>query len=443
MDRVIIIVNGLAGITAARHIRKQSDFDISVISGESDHFWSRTALMYIYMGHMKFEHTKPYEDHFWQKNRIELINDHVTAIDPSGKKVLLKSEKTLSYDHLILATGSRHNVFNWEGVGLDGITGMVSLQDLERIEEYTQNISRGVIVGGGLIGIELAEMLRSRNIDVTFLVREKEFWHNVLPEQEAAMISRHIRDHGVDLRLSTELKGFRGDASGRVTAAITASGEEITCQFAGLTAGVHPNIDLASGTVIETDQGFLVDRFLRTSVNNIYAIGDCAQLRQPSPGRRAIEPVWYTGRMMGETVALTITGEETPYTPGPWFNSAKFFDIEYQTYGNVLPECPENESDFFWKHPTEDRAVHLRFLRSGNLLTGINTFGIRMRHDHFDQWLRQGADIREVLQQLESANFDPEFFEDDSASIREAFNENFPALAVDVSRKRRKILGIF
>ena len=82
---VVIIGNGVAGITCARHIRKQSNFDITVISSESKYFYSRTALMYIFMGHMKYEHTKPYEDWFWDKNRIKLVKDHVTLIDIKDK----------------------------------------------------------------------------------------------------------------------------------------------------------------------------------------------------------------------------------------------------------------------------------------------------------------------------------------------------------------------
>ena len=89
-QHILIIGNGIAGITCARIIRKQSNNDITVISSETEHFYSRTALMYIYMGHMKYEHTKPYEDWFWEKNRIQLVKDHVTSIDVKGKKVLLQ-----------------------------------------------------------------------------------------------------------------------------------------------------------------------------------------------------------------------------------------------------------------------------------------------------------------------------------------------------------------
>jgi len=170
MEHIVILGNGISGITAARHIRKLSNNKISVISSETEHFFSRTALMYIYMGHMKYEHTKPYEDWFWKKNRIELINAHVREVDTNSKKLVFTNGQNIGYDVLILATGSISNKFGWPGQDLEGVSGMYSYQDLEYIEKYTKGIERGVIVGGGLIGIELAEMLKSQGIEVTFLV---------------------------------------------------------------------------------------------------------------------------------------------------------------------------------------------------------------------------------------------------------------------------------
>lgn len=439
MPHVLIIGNGIAGITAARHIRKQSDFEITVISSESRHFWSRTALMYIYMGHMTYEHTKPYEDFFWEKNNINLVYDHVDRVDTSSKKVHLRKKGEAGYDYLILATGSKPSFFGWEGQELEGVTGMVSLQDLDRIEQYTKNISRGVIVGGGLIGIELAEMLRSRDIPVTFLVREKEFWHNVLPLPEATMISRHIREHGVDLQLSTELKQINGDERGRVRSVITSKGEEITCEFAGIATGVRPNIELATKSGIPAERGILVDEYLETDIPGIFSIGDCAQLTHVPAGRKPIEQVWYTGRMMGETVAMTITGRKTAYQPGPWFNSAKFFDIEYQTYGQV-PADTSGCGDFYWEHSNGRLAIHVVFDQDSGEFSGINTFGIRMRHELFDRWLHEKAPVEKVIAGLGEANFDPEFFRDHTKNILEQWNQTFPERRVPL--KRKKILGI-
>ncbi len=88
-QQIVIIGNGISGITCARNVRKQSNDEIIVISSETEHFYSRTALMYIYMGHMKYEHTKPYEDWFWEKNRIKLLKDHVISIDTKSKGLQL------------------------------------------------------------------------------------------------------------------------------------------------------------------------------------------------------------------------------------------------------------------------------------------------------------------------------------------------------------------
>mgnify|MGYP000164776679 CR=1 FL=1 len=108
---IVIIGNGIAGITAARHIRKLSDHQITIISGETDHFFSRTALMYIYMGHMRFEDTKPYEDWFWEKNRINLVRGYVEKVNTEGRQLEFDDGKKMSYDKLVLACGSKSNKF--------------------------------------------------------------------------------------------------------------------------------------------------------------------------------------------------------------------------------------------------------------------------------------------------------------------------------------------
>ena len=98
---VVIIGNGIAGVTAARFIRKLSDFRITMISAETDHFYARTALMYIYMGHLRYRDTKPYEDDFWSKNRIDLVRGYVTRIDTDNKEVHVGGGRALGYDVLL------------------------------------------------------------------------------------------------------------------------------------------------------------------------------------------------------------------------------------------------------------------------------------------------------------------------------------------------------
>lgn len=426
MEHIVIIGNGVSGVTAARHIRKLSDKKITLISSETDHFFSRTALMYIYMGHMKYEHTKPYEDYFWKKNRLDLKRGFVRTVNHNEKELVFADGGKMSYDKLIIAVGSKSNKFGWPGQDLKGVQGLYSKQDLDMLEIYAPNnklCKRAVIVGGGLIGIELAEMLNTRNIPVTFLVREESFWNPVLPIGESEMLNRHIRNHHIDLRLGVNLKEILADENGRARAVIIQeTGEELACNLVGLTAGVSPNIDFLKDSGIELGRGVKVNRFLETNIKDVYAIGDCAEQHEPIGNRRPIEAVWYTGRMMGETVAQTICGNKLEYSPGHWFNSAKFFDIEYQTYGWVFAEKKPYAEQFHWKHADDTKCITIAFHKDTNQFLGINSFGIRMRHEVFDQWLTEKRSIEYVIQHLAEANFDPEFYRTMEIEILSAFN---------------------
>ncbi len=424
MEHIVIIGNGISGITAARHIRKLSNNKITVISAETDHFFSRTALMYIYMGHMNYEHTKPYEDWFWKKNNISLKKGYVISIDTDKKLLLFHSGHTMLYDKLIIASGSMPNKFGWKGQELGGVQGLYSKQDLDLLEKNTKNINRAVIVGGGLIGIELAEMLRSRAIPVTFLVREKSFWNGVLPDGESAMINRHISEHHIDLKLNTNLEEILPDENNRVKAVITDAGETIPCQMVGLTAGVSPNIAFLEGSGIETKKGVLVNRYLETNTADVYAIGDCAEQHEPIGLRRAVEAVWYTGRMMGETVAQTICGNRIPYRPGHWFNSAKFFDIEYQTYGWVWSVPKDYEAQFYWEAPDGKKCIRISYHKETRTFLGINILGMRMKHEFFDTVLSEEKTVDYVIMHLKTANFDPEFFKRYEYDIQGEFYAN-------------------
>lgn len=408
----VIIGNGIAGITAARTLRKHSNHEITVISDETDYFFSRTALMYVYMGQMKLEHTQPYENWFWEKNRIQLKKAMVQQIDTDKKKLILNTQEIISYDKLLIATGAKSNKFGWPGQDLKGVQGLYSYQDLLELEENTKHgINRAIIVGGGLIGLEMAEMLASRKFPVTLLVRESNYWNNVLPEQEASLISSHILEHGFDLRLNTQLKEIKGDANGKVISVIITDDEEIPCEVVGLTAGVSPNIDIVKQSEIKTDRGVLIDYQNRTNIQDVFAAGDCAQFHEALPDRKTIEQVWYTGKLQGENAALNMLGNETVYQPGYWYNSAKFLDIEYQTYGTVFPKLREGETEFYWQHADGKKAIHIYFKKENHLFIGINTFGIRLRHEQFNNWLKEKRTVEYVLEHLRAANFDPEFYQ--------------------------------
>jgi len=407
MSRIVIIGNGIAGITAARHIRKDSDHEIIVISSESKYFFSRTALMYIYMGHMKFEHTQPYEDWFWRKNKIELVQGHVTKILPNNNQLELQSGDIIKYDKLILALGSKPRPMPIDGTQLAGVQSLYSKQDLELMEDNTTEVKEAVVIGGGLIGVEMAEMLHSRGVHVTMVVRENNFWNIVLPEEESFMVTRHIISRGIDLKLGRTVEKIAG--KNRVEQVVLDDGSIIPCQFLGITIGVVPNISVLQDSGIEVNRGILVDEYLQTSHKDIYAIGDNAELRNPPAGRRALEPVWYAGRMMGEAVANNICNKARVYEPGIWFNSAKFFDLEYQTYGTVPNAPQEGLESFYWEDQKSERAIRLVH-NTEKVLVGMNSLGLRLSHEVCEAWIREGKTLDYALAHLDQVNFDPELY---------------------------------
>jgi NAD(P)H-nitrite reductase large subunit len=426
MKHLVIIGNGIAGVTTARHVRKMSDMKITIISAETKYFFSRTALMYVYMGHMRFKEIKPYEDWFWAKNRIDLVHARVNSIDTGYKNLNLDNGSTISYDKLVIATGSKTNKFGWPGQDLPGVQGLYSWHDVELLEKNTKDISHAVIVGGGLIGIELAEMLNTRNIHVTLLVREDLYWNNILPKEDSILISRHILEHGFDLRFNVQLKEILAGEDDRVRSIITDNGEEIDCQLVGLTPGVHPNIELVQNSNVETGRGVLVNDYLETNIPDVYAAGDCVEFKEREPGRFRLEQLWYTGRMHGEALARTICRKRTRYERGIWFNSAKFLDIEYQTYGFVAAKPLDCETHFYWEHKSGKKAVRFVYKNDDHSLVGMNSYGIRYRHELFEKWISENKTVEFVLENLAKANFDPEFFDKHEEEIIEEFNTQNP-----------------
>ena len=413
---VVVLGNGVTGVTAARELRRlQPDWRITIVSGESRYHYSRPALMYVFMGHMRYQDTKPYPDSLWAEERLDLLQEWVCEVDADQKRLLLRNGEALSYDRLLIATGSKPNKFGWPGQDLAGVQGLWGLQDLKLLYENCQGARNAVIVGGGLIGIEMGEMLHSRGIHVDFLVREKSYWSNVLPPEESAMINRHIRAHGLGLHLETELAEIEDDGSGRCCAIHTKAGERMPAQVVGLTAGVSPNIDLVRDSALECGRGVLVDWSLRTSVPDVWAAGDCAELVTEGDARNVLQQVWYTGKMQARIAAASMAGQEATYDPGIWYNSAKFLDLEYQTYGRVNMRV-EGESNLYWEHA--DGVHGARLVHLNGTIIGFNVMGMRWRHEVCERWLAEERPVDWVIDHLDEIHFDPEFYARHEADIR-------------------------
>lgn len=439
---VVIIGNGISGVTTARYIRKLSSHKITIISSESEHFFSRPALMYIYMGHMGYENTKSYEDFFWKKNDINLVFDKVESIDFDKTSLSMANGQEINYDELVIAVGSKTNFFGWPGQDLRGVQGLVTLQDLEELERNTKDIKSAVVIGGGLIGVEMAEMLATRRIEVTMLVRESRYWNGILPNEEAELIGKHIESHGIRLLLESNLEEIQGDEHARVKAVkVKETGEVIDCQVVGIATGVSPNVSFLKDSGLDIERGIMVNERLQTNIPNVYAVGDCAQFRKPKPLHPSVEQLWYTGKMHGRVCAFNICDHDITYDRGHWYNSAKFFDVEYHTYGLMFSSTKENEETFFWSHPTKEMFFRITWDKESRAFIGINSFNHRMRHEVAEKWLIEKFTVDKVLENLGEGNFNPEFYEKPEALIINAFNQ---ANGTKISLKagRKKIFGL-
>lgn len=416
----VILGNGVTGVSAALALRKLCpDRRITILSGESKYHYSRPALMYIFMGHMRYQDTKPFEDSLWEEQRLELVRDWVTRVDTEKRELVLHKGQPLAFDQLLVATGSKSNKFGWPGQDLDGVQGLWGLQDLTTMYETVKRTRAAAIVGGGLIGLEMAEMLHSRGIHVSLVVREKSYWANIMPAEESAMLNRIIKASGIELLLETELDEVLDDGDGRCRGIRTKDGREIACELVGLTAGVSPNVGVLAGSGIETGRGVLVDKQLRTNVAGIFAAGDCAEIVEDGDARNTLQQVWYTGKMQGEFAARSMAGEEVgDYDAGIWFNSAKFLDLEYHTYGLVNRHI-EGEKNIFWKHANDKHSVRIVYTDEG--VIGFNTMGQRWRHEVCERWLKEKLPVRDVIARLEEAHFEPELFKRHEAEMRRTF----------------------
>lgn len=409
--RVVIIGNGVAGISCAMTLRQGSpQAEITVISGENEYFFSRTALMYHYMNLMAKRDLEPFERSEYQRQRIRLIKDWVVDCDIDKQEIVLMQGSRVGYDRLVYAVGAKPNMFSWDGIDQvkEGLVHFVSMQDLEQCIRLTPSTQHAVVIGGGLIGIELVECLRHHGVGVTFLVREPHYWPMALGQEEATFVGEEIRHHGVDLRLTEEMKRVEVDAQGRVSAIVTQRGERIACQMLGITVGVRPNIDRLKTFhhPPALGRGILVNEYLETNQPHVYAAGDCAEIQQPGQTRPLIELIWYSAKRQGIHVARNLLGERKAYKPPLFFNSSKFFEIEYTTVGQV-ETLPEGTSSLYRKMP--NRPISQRITHNEHQVLGFNMLGSRWNHEQLETWIHEGRNIDYVRQHLHEAQYDVEF----------------------------------
>ncbi len=420
----LIIGNGVAGINAAFALRERHPPEhatITVISDEAPYFFSRTALMYAYMDRLQRPDLEPYERHVYQRQSIDLIQARVTDLDADAHQVTLDDGRSIDYDRCLIATGANPRMVDVPGLGdvQEGLVTFVSIQDLDHCERLTWDTEQAVVVGGGLIGIELAECFLHHGLDVTFLVREPYYWPAAFAPEEGRMISDHIRSHGVDLRHQEELQRIDVDDQGHVSAIHTSQGDRLPCQMLGISIGVTPAVQWLNTTTTPpaTDLGLCVDASFETSLDDVFGAGDCVQIDLPDRDQPLHEPIWYAARLHGQLAARSMLGDPIHYDPPIFYNSAKFFDVEYTTVGDVK-DLPSGTKTLFRRHP--DKPISQRIVvNPDDQVIGFSMLGSNWDHTVLTRWVKERRSLSFVREHLRRAQFDHEFGRLDLSTLNE------------------------
>lgn len=415
-----ILGNGVAGMEAALALRERDTrARISLISDEHDHFYSRPALMYVFCGQLDLRATEPYDRGLYERMRFERVRGRVASLDPAGRTLTFEDARSLAYDRLLLATGSRARAGVWPGSEGPGVHAFVTLRDLEALDGDAKPGGRAVVIGGGLIGVEVAEILLRRGLSVTFVIRENWYFPLALEARESAIVAEHMRAHGCDVRLGASVSEIARDAGGRVRAVKLEDGSEVPCDVVVVAIGVVPNTRFleSSGLRLSGGGAIEVDEALRTSAPDAWAAGDCANVTWDDGSRRP-EQLWYTARDQGRVAARSMAGDAVTYRRGTWYNSAKFFDLEWTTAGWVpallswdntpIDPGPEYRS---WFQREPGRPVSQRIVLRGERVVGFNLLGSRWNHEALLAWIDERRTLDQVLALLPEAQFDEEFSE--------------------------------
>jgi NAD(P)H-nitrite reductase large subunit len=312
--RYVIIGSGIAGFSAAQTLRGlDPGAEVLMVSEDPHGFYSRPGLAYYLTGEIPETQLFP----FTKKGRLNLdiqqVNTLVTRINPAAHWIDLEKGGRLVYDRLLLATGARSITMDIPGIALEGLVKLDDLEDTRHIIARVHRAKTAVVVGGGVVGIELVEGLVARGVKVHYLLRGEWFWPNILSEVESRMIEQYLAHDEVTLHHRTEIAEILGK-KGKVAGIRTSGGEVIRCDMVAIGIGVRARLELAREAGLKTDRGILVDEYLQTSASDIYAAGDAAQIYDPQTGKSIIDNLWFPGRKQGSIAAMNIAGQKQAYS---------------------------------------------------------------------------------------------------------------------------------
>ncbi len=358
--KYVIIGNSAAGIGTVEGIRQvDKDGEITVISNEPHHTYSRPLISYLLLGKVTEEKMKYRSDDFYEKNKARFIHAAANEIDAKTKQVVLDNGERVNFDKLLVATGSSAFVPPFEGLALvkDKFTFM-SLDDAHKLNDALAPNKKVLIIGAGLIGLKCAEGILKRVAHITVIDLAPRILSSILDDEGAKVVQSHIESKGIEFKLSGGVKTFEANA------AILDNGQKIDFDILVLAVGVRPNTALLKD-IAYIDRGIAVNGKSETSAPYIYAAGDCTQTYDVSSGQNKIMALLPNAYMQGECAGLNMAGGEKNFNKAIPMNAIGFFGLHVVTAGNY-------SGDTYFK---ADGNNYKRLFYSDNKLNGYILIG--------------------------------------------------------------------
>ncbi len=387
--RVVIIGAGQGGLQVAESLRSAKYAGEIVLCGEEDFLpYHRPPLSKgLLLGEMSVDQLTIRQPAVFEKKQITVhTKTTVTAVTPAQKTVTLADGSTLDYDHLVFATGATPRPLPLSGADADGVHSLRTLDDTLAVQASLATANNVIVVGGGFIGLEMAAVARKMGKQVTIVEFADRLMARVVSPEVSAFYQQLHQQQGCKLLLNTGVTGLTIHSTGAVTGVEVNDSEVLPADVVVLGIGVVANMALAQSAGIECAQGIVTDRSGRTSMPDIYAIGDCAVQKLEDGSMLRLESV-QNAVEMAKACAAAITGEDKPFVAAPWFWSDQYH-IKLQMVGLssgydqiVLrgDKTTETFSYFYFKagrllaidsiNRAADHMVGRRLLQAANSLT--------------------------------------------------------------------------
>jgi NAD(P)H-nitrite reductase large subunit len=374
----IIIGTSAAGIGAALALRRLSATDsIVCISAEQDVPYNKCFLADYAHGQKGREEIQILTREIAQQKNIELLlGTRVLKIDRNAKAVLLDTHATLSYDTLLIATGASPHVPPIEGMSEQGVFTFHSLADVDAILAYVNhnNVTKAVVIGAGLSGLESADALKSHNVRVTVIECAPRVLCQQVDPASSEFIQEKMHAAGITFLPNTRVQKIISE-SDRAIGVLTEKDEQLDADLVVCAAGVRPNISLAQEIGLEiTRGGIRVDQSMRTSDEHIFAAGDCVVVPNALTGELVNSSMWPDAMQQGMIAAHSMTGQAKSYSGTLPILSSAFFGVKFAACG-PMANTLTSDSHLLAREVREGLGLSQILLSSDDLVRGFCLVG--------------------------------------------------------------------